>query len=135
MIYYFHKVTLARGTTKHYARLLFTVYCTIGKTCYPKMSLYCTQLDHANIGTYALGGRQCRKEDCKQGVRNLRSMNKLKDTLVLPCNERSHWSLFILKHHCTLYFDSIPRYHSTHKANQFVKCATLEWPYTKKNTT
>lgn len=77
MIHYSHKVTLARGTTKHYARLLFIVYCTIRKPCYPKISLYCTQLDCANIGTYALGGKQCanigtyalggkqcRREDC-----------------------------------------------------------------------
>jgi len=65
------------------------------------------------------------------GVRNLCSLNKLEYTLVFPYNEQSHWSLFILEHHQTLHFDSIPRYHNTWKANQFMKCATLMWFYTK----
>jgi hypothetical protein len=39
------------------------------------------------------------------GVKNLHSTNGLENTLVFPYNECSHWSLFILKHHCTLHFD------------------------------
>jgi len=31
----------------HFARLLFTIYVTIGKTHYLEMLLHCTQLDYA----------------------------------------------------------------------------------------
>jgi hypothetical protein len=49
----FQRVVIsARGTMGHYARLLFTIYVIIGKTCYLEMLLYCTQLDYANIGSY-----------------------------------------------------------------------------------
>jgi Ulp1 family protease len=59
------------------------------------------------------------------------SANGLENALVFPYNESSHWSLFILDLHCTLHFDSISGYHSTHKANQFLKCVTFRWSYTK----
>jgi hypothetical protein len=55
----------------------------------------------------------------------------LEHTLVLPYNEQSHWSLFILEHHYTLHFDYIIRYDKTWKENQFVKCATFGWSYAK----
>ncbi len=50
---------------------------------------------------------------------------------MLPYNERSQWSLFILERHCTLHFDSILGYHKTWKMNQFVKCVVLGWSYAK----
>ncbi len=46
-----------------------------------------------------------RKKITQWGVRNLRSMNGFENTLVFPCNEWNHRSLFILKHFRTLYFD------------------------------
>jgi hypothetical protein len=55
----------------------------------------------------------------------------LEDILVFPYNDKSHWSLFILKHHGTSHFDFISRYHSTFKANQFVKCVAFGWFYAK----
>jgi hypothetical protein len=36
----------------HFARLLFTIYVTIGKTHYLEMLLHCTQLDYASIRSY-----------------------------------------------------------------------------------
>jgi hypothetical protein len=36
----------------HYARLLFTIYVTIGQTRYSEMLLYCTQLDYASSESY-----------------------------------------------------------------------------------
>jgi hypothetical protein len=50
---------------------------------------------------------------------------------VLPYNEQNQWSLFILKPHHTLHFDFILGYHNTWKMNEFVKCATIGWSYTK----
>ncbi len=38
--------------------LLFIIYVTIGKTCYLKTLLYCTQLDYVGIGTYVHRQRQ-----------------------------------------------------------------------------
>jgi hypothetical protein len=54
-----------------------------------------------------------REKIAQWGVRNLYNTNGLEDTSMLLYNEQNHWSLFILKHHCTLHFDSIPRHRST----------------------
>jgi len=75
-------------------------------------------------------GNTCEKV-AQWGVRNLHSMTGLEDILVLPYNERSHWSIFIFEHNGTLDFDSIPKYHSTFKANQFVKCVMFGWFHPK----
>jgi len=41
--------------------LLFIIYVTIGKTCYSKTLLYCTQLDYVGIGTYVHRQKQYRR--------------------------------------------------------------------------
>jgi hypothetical protein len=51
----------SRGSMKHCARLLFTIYFTIGKTIYPKELLYCPQLDYVDINAYVFGRRKCKR--------------------------------------------------------------------------
>jgi hypothetical protein len=58
---------ISKGTAGHNVGLLFIVYVTIGKTCYLKTILYCTQLDCASIGTYAHRQRQYKRKDCPMG--------------------------------------------------------------------
>ncbi len=57
---------------KHCAKLLFTIYCIMGKTHYVEMLLYCTQLDCVGIGTYAQVGEGSVGEKIAQcTIRNL----------------------------------------------------------------
>ncbi len=116
---------------RHNAGLLFSIYVIVGKFTTWKhyyivhsQTMLVLDLMHINEGN-------ARVKISQWGVRNLHSMNELEYTLMFPYNERSHQSFFILEYHHTSHFDSIPKYHNTWKANQFVKCAVLKCSYTK----
>ncbi len=109
----FHSTIIStKGIVMHNVRLLFIVYVIVGKTCYLKTLLYCTQLDCASIGLMHIDEGNAQEKIAQWGVRNLLNTNAFEDTLEFPYNEWNHYSFFILEHHYTLHFDYIPRYHS-----------------------